>query len=216
MERNRENIDPLNLKMRLQLSLNTIEVKTKPCRLINEHEEEELLELECINSLNGMLDSFTVTYNTIVYTLQHVCGFRVKAFVLYDKDVTQRHIFLFLTLSTENLLRVANKYRIKKEVEYTHFDFFLNDPTSHDDRPIKLNSKFISDRHNALQLKHISRFFNVKERAAKAEDIIEEIELDDDELENFRSCNEELHILYEYLKYRQPIKLSTNEKMYLF
>jgi hypothetical protein len=58
-------------------------------------------------------------------------------------------------------------------VEYTHFDFFLNDPTDDDDRPIKLNSKFISDHHNATQLKQISRFFKVKERAAKAEDIME-------------------------------------------
>jgi hypothetical protein len=48
--------------------------------------------------------------------LQRICGFRVKAFILYDKQVAERHIYLFLTLSTKNLLRVANRYRIKKEV----------------------------------------------------------------------------------------------------
>lgn len=116
MEKNRENADPLNLRVRLQLALNTIDVRSKTCRLINEQEEEELMELECINSLNGMLDSFTLVYNSIIYTLQHICGFRVKAFVLYDKEVLHRHIYLFLNLSTDNLLRVANKYRIKKEV----------------------------------------------------------------------------------------------------
>jgi hypothetical protein len=68
---------------------------------------------------------------------------------------------------------VANRYRIKKEVEYTHFDFFLNDPTTDDQRPVKLHSKFITDKENAAQLKHISRYFNVKERAAKIEQIIE-------------------------------------------
>lgn len=68
----------------------------------------------------------------MIYTLQHVCGFRVKSFILYDKHVEEREIYLFLTISTENLLRVANKYRIKKEVDYTFFDFYLNDPTTKD------------------------------------------------------------------------------------
>lgn len=111
--------------------------------------------------------------------LQRICGFKVKAFILYDKEVTNRQIYLFLSLGTNNLLRVANRYRIKKEVEYTHFDFFLNNPTTDDLRPIRLHSKFISDRQNVTQLKHISRYFQVKESAAKVEDIIEEATLSD-------------------------------------
>lgn len=106
-------------------------------------------------------------YNTILYMLQRICGFRVKAFILYDKHVTERHIYLFLSLSTKNLLRVANRYRIKKEVQYTHFDFYLNSPTTSDLRPIRMHSKFISDRQNAVQLKHISRYFKVKESGSK-------------------------------------------------
>jgi hypothetical protein len=49
MEINKENVDPHNIKMRLQVSLNTVELKVKATKLINEHEEEELLELECVN-----------------------------------------------------------------------------------------------------------------------------------------------------------------------
>ena len=43
------------------------------------------MEFECINSLNGILDAFSIQYNCMIYTLQHVCGFRVKSFILYDK-----------------------------------------------------------------------------------------------------------------------------------
>lgn len=71
--------------------------------------------LDCVHQFIGLLDSFSLLYNTILYMLQRICGFRVKAFILYDKQVTERHIYLFLSLSTKNLLRVANRYRIKKE-----------------------------------------------------------------------------------------------------
>jgi hypothetical protein len=166
--------------------------------------------------LNGLLDAFTVQYNTIIYTLQQICGFRVKSFILYDKEGEEREIYLFLNINVDNLLRVANKYRIKKEVDYTFFDFFLNDPTTKDDRPIKLHSKCKSDHQSVIQHKHLSRYFRIKEGEAKDEDVIEERDLDDNKLENFRSCSEELHILYEYIKYKQHYKLSKNEKVYVF
>ncbi len=163
MEINKENIDPHNIQIRLRLALHTVEPSVKEVKLINENEEEELMELECINKTSGLIDAFTIQYNAIIYTLQKVCGFRVKAFVLYGKDVEERDIYLFLNMNTDNLLRVANRYRIKKEVDYTFLDFYLNDPTTHDGRPIKFNSKFKSDKHSVVQQKHMKRHFKVKE-----------------------------------------------------
>jgi hypothetical protein len=132
-----------------------------------------------VHQFIGLLDSFSLMYNTILYMLQRICGFRVKAFILYDKEVTKRQIYLFLSMGTKNLLRVANRHRIKKEVEYTHFDFFLNNPTTEDHRPIRHHSKFTSDKQNITQLKHISRYFQVKESASRVEDIMEEVPLSD-------------------------------------
>lgn len=98
----------------------------------------------------------------MIYTLQKVCGFRVKAFVLYGKEAEERDIYLFLNMNTDNLLKVANRYRIKKEVDYTFIDFYLNDPTTRDERPIKFNSKFKSDKHSVIRQKHLKRYFKVK------------------------------------------------------
>lgn len=78
--------------------------------------------------------------------LQRICGFNVRSFLLYNKELTERSIYLFLTMNTENLLRVANKYRIKKEIDFTAFDFYLNDPTTPDNRPIRMNGKFKMDQ----------------------------------------------------------------------
>lgn len=38
METNKENVDPHNIRMRMQLSLNTIEPVVKKSKLINEHQ----------------------------------------------------------------------------------------------------------------------------------------------------------------------------------
>jgi len=74
------------------------------------------------------LDVFNLQYHTFVYMLQAVCGFSVRAFMLYDEKIQDRHIYLFLNIGLDNLLKVATKYRIKKEIDYTYIDFFLNDP----------------------------------------------------------------------------------------
>lgn len=39
METNKENVDPHNIRMRMQLSLNTIHPTVKKSKLINEHQE---------------------------------------------------------------------------------------------------------------------------------------------------------------------------------
>lgn len=93
--------------------------------------------------------------------------------MLYDEEsLKDRDIYLFLNLSVENMLKVATKYRIKKEVDYTFIDFFLNDPTSSDQRPLKLNSKFKSDVKHAAQLKRVNRYFGVHDSQNDNLDII--------------------------------------------
>ena len=41
------------------------------------------------------------------------------------------------------MLKVAEKYGIKKEIDYPQIDIFLNDPTGSDDRPLKYNSNVV-------------------------------------------------------------------------
>ena len=45
------------------------------------------------------------------------------------------------------MLRVGQKFKIKKRIDFTSFDFFLNDPMLTDKRPIKMNSMFKSKDH---------------------------------------------------------------------
>lgn len=56
-----------------------------------------------------------------------------------------KSVYIFLSLSVENMLRVAGRYEIKKEVEYSTIDLFLNDPSAEDNRPIKYHSKIKED-----------------------------------------------------------------------
>ena len=120
--------------------------------------------MECVHEKEPGLDTFTLQYNAIVYTLQQVCGFRVRQFMLYDEQIEDRRIFLFLNLSTTNRLRVAARFRIKKEVDYSSVDFFLNDPTGKDYRPLKLHSAFRGDPSVVHNFKQTSRFFGRQDR----------------------------------------------------
>jgi hypothetical protein len=117
---------------------------------------------------------FNLGYHTFVYLLQAVCGFRVRAFMLYDEELEHRKIYLFLNMEMDNLLRVATRFRIKKEIDYTSIDFFLNDPSGSDERQIKMNSHFKDDDFFISQLKQINRYFGVHEDTNKSMDIIEE------------------------------------------
>lgn len=176
MEENRENLDPQNIRIRLQLALkllqNCSQVK-KPVDYINSEQEAQVLQLNCLYEIDGILDAFKLEYNTILLILQRICGFNVRSFLLYNKELTERSIYLFLTMNTQNLLRVANKYRIKKEVDFTSFDYYLNDPTTSDSRPVRLNTKFKTDQQAHMMQKQISRYFLVKSAGNKNEEIVE-------------------------------------------
>ncbi len=131
------------------------------------------MEFNCLHKWTGTLDIFSLEINSIIYILQHECGFRIKAFIAYDKHSKGNNIYLVLSLPTENLLRVANKYRIKKEVDYSAFDFYLNDPCSEDGRPLRLNSKFKSDFENRKHQKQISRYFMLHQSTFKTDEQVE-------------------------------------------
>lgn len=81
--------------------------------------------------------------------------------MLYNEDQTEKDIYLFLTISPKNLLSLAKRYRIKKEIDYACIDFFLNEPTSKDERPIRLNSALKPDVALQKQAKEISRYLEV-------------------------------------------------------
>jgi hypothetical protein len=51
-----------------------------------------------------------------------------------------RDIYLFLNLSIENMLKVAARFKIKKELNYSNIDMSLNDPSSSDGRPLRFHS----------------------------------------------------------------------------
>jgi hypothetical protein len=77
-----------------------------------------------------------------------------------------RDIYLFLNLSTDNMLKVAARFAVKKAINYTALDFSLNDPCTGDDRPYRFNSKFINSKQFLTEMKHVSRFFRAREQNA--------------------------------------------------
>ena len=104
-------------------------------------------------------------FNTIMYLLEEKCGFRVRAFMVnsmepkknallstlglnkiidtlsLDKTMVHvRDIYLFLNLSIENLLKVAARFMVKKELHYSILDMSLNDPSTSDGRPFRFHS----------------------------------------------------------------------------
>ena len=53
------------------------------------------------------------------------------------------------------MFRVSTRYSIKKEIDYSIFDFHLNDPTSYDQRPIRFNSEFREDKVFRSQMQNV-------------------------------------------------------------
>ncbi len=82
---------------------------------------------------------------------------------------------MFLTLRPENFLNLAKKYRIKKEVDYSFIDFFMNDPFLSDKRPIKFLSDIKSDGGMSKQVKSMNRYFKVGNNLHETTQISEEL-----------------------------------------
>ncbi|CAM6002103.1 unnamed protein product [Sphagnum balticum] len=139
MQKGKENDDPAVIKIRMNKSLREVYGAGRPKQgiLIKEW-WNEAIEFDCFHEFVPVLDVFTINLNALIYILQSTCGFRVRAYLLYNEAAERHEVYLLLHLSTENLLRLAMQFRIKKEVDYTALDFFLNDPSNSAMRPYKL------------------------------------------------------------------------------
>ena len=104
-----------------------------------------------------------------------------------DESFTRNHIYVLLTLNPENLMRVASKYRIKKELDYTAIDFYLNEAVSEDQRPVKTNSVVRSDEEQIQMLKRINRYFKLPDKIDTTTASIEEVELPFEDIMQFDS-----------------------------
>jgi len=113
--------------------------------------------------MGGRLDIFKIQYNAIMYTLQRVCGFRARPFLLYDEELEDKTLYIFLNLSLDNRLKIATHYRMKKEIDYSLIDFFLNEPTGKDQRPLKLHSMMEHYPKLITDSKRLSRYFKMVE-----------------------------------------------------
>ena len=146
-------------------SISSRDPKVRSSKYLHEISNHEIpFELECIHDKEKILDGFTLQYNSLMYMLQIVCGFKVRVFVIYEEDLKDKKLLFLINLSFENRLRLATKYEMKKEIDYSVVDFFINEPFSPDQRPLKLHSSFTQDKSmKEMQqvFKKISRHFKV-------------------------------------------------------
>jgi uncharacterized protein YkuJ len=84
MERLNETKSNENIRFRFQQAIKECEPKVCHARYVNDLEEVVPFELKCVHEVEAVLDTFTVQYNAIMYTLQRVCGFRARPFLLYN------------------------------------------------------------------------------------------------------------------------------------
>ena len=58
-------------------------------------------------------------------------------------------------------MRLAAKYQMKKEIDYSIVDFFLNEPKGYDNRPLKIHSFETYDKNLMQLFKKVSRYFKI-------------------------------------------------------
>ena len=87
MGKNKENKSDSVIKIRMQKAIKENWMKTKDGRYTDEENITWPFQKECVHERFNVLDGFTLQYNSIMYTLQRVCGFRVRTFLLYDEEL---------------------------------------------------------------------------------------------------------------------------------
>ena len=60
--------------------------------------------------------------------------------MFYDPG-KEKKIYIFLRLNNESLLKVANRFGIKKEINYDSIDPLLNLPKDSKNRPLEIHSE---------------------------------------------------------------------------
>lgn len=94
------------------------------------------------------MDLFTLRYNMIMLMLQTLCGFRVKTFVFDDDG--KPAIYFLLSQSTDNILNLAARHRIIKELNMEEIDFTLNDPSDRKGRPIRYQPELMAEKRDKI------------------------------------------------------------------
>ena len=97
------------------------------------------------------------------------------------------------------MMKVADRYRIKKSIDQTNFDFSLNDPSTQDERPIKLNRALRVDQKYLTDLKKLSRYFKTYEQIETNAEIMEEVELSLGEEQKFKDYWEEANCILNFV-----------------
>ena len=75
----------------------------------------------------------------IMIVLQHLCGLKVRTFILKEKK-GEKAVYFLISQSIDNLMKLASRYKIKKEVKMSYIDFHLNDPLDKYERPLKYHT----------------------------------------------------------------------------
>lgn len=59
---------------------------------------EDTLVLECWDECKNELDAFTIQINTLIYTLQKSCGFKLRTFLISDgESEKKRSIYILIS-----------------------------------------------------------------------------------------------------------------------
>jgi hypothetical protein len=181
-----------NYTIRMQKSIEKTTTEFRTCEIAELYEDEltvqsEPLEIACTHRREKVLDLFTIQLNTIIYILQRICGFRLRTFLLESHSHNKSFVLIFLTLSEDNLTKVADRYRIKKEVYSSYLDFYVNDPVDSLGRPLKFHSSLQnSTNHNKI----IGRSFKSNVNLSKiSTSVRDEDELNYKIYDSFIECN---------------------------
>lgn len=94
------------------------------------------------------MDIFTLRYNMMMLILQTLCGFRVKTFIFDEEG--QSAIYFLLSQSTDNILNLAAKHEIVKELNLDEIDFTLNEPTDKCGRPIRYQPGIMAEKRDKI------------------------------------------------------------------
>ena len=82
MEKEKENSTNTEVKIRYMQSFeHTNKPIHKKNKYIHSSGSQEDIDFMCFDQKNNRLDGFTIYYNVIMYYLQRICGFKVRAFM---------------------------------------------------------------------------------------------------------------------------------------
>ncbi len=136
-----------------------------------------------------------------------------------DSDLQDTNVVYFLlSQSNQNLMKMADKVELKKEMDMRDIDYTINTPTDKKGRPIKFNSYFKSqpyfDRFLSNQ-KFINRLLGIKDMGLQ-HDICEEAELTEQDAAKYTKYFQELFDQIMKLHKTNDISISHWEKSFLF